>query len=162
MSRCVYAMVTVGFRGARWVKYGKSNDVMPRVRAIQTGCPLPIEMCFYVPVPTRSIQTLCESHMHTIHADRHSSGEWFVMDDCEGFKDVFWESFQRDIRTVFASNARVMEYHLADPGVMRARAASLHRINYLAACDGTGHVRVTTHDGRDVSVRSTMEFAAKE
>ena len=161
MNKCVYAMVTAQFRGARWVKYGKSNDVVPRVKAVQTGCPVPIEMCFYVAVPNRTIQTLCESHMHKIHASRHSSGEWFVVDDCVGFRDVFRAQFQADARVVVASNARVFEYPMLDPGAARARCSTRHRTNYLSACDGVGHVKVTTCDGGHVAERDTREFAAR-
>lgn len=80
MSHFVYAFVTAEFRGARFVKMGMSCDPVARRRDVCVGCPIAIEHMVVMRCPDASFSRHAEAEMHHLFADRHSSGEWFIIE----------------------------------------------------------------------------------
>jgi len=54
-----------------------SNSIYERMKAIQTGCPYPIDEVFYVVLSTRAEALAYESEIHTLFKKYKTSGEWF-------------------------------------------------------------------------------------
>lgn len=63
----------IGGKGARLVKIGKSYDVNARVRALQSGSPVELEIMRVIPFD-------CERAMHVKYAHLRRHGEWFDLD----------------------------------------------------------------------------------
>lgn len=81
-----YAMVTELSNRARFVKFGVSENPKSRLRAVQCGCPLRIEVMLEMDCGNEYHARVVESGLHLEHSEIHASGEWFRF--AEGGKAV--------------------------------------------------------------------------
>lgn len=79
MNWCLYMMVADAGDGSRYCKIGFTGDLDKRVRAVQTGCPMPITEVAYLDLAFGRLR-LAESQFHSKLAKYRSSGEWFRLD----------------------------------------------------------------------------------
>lgn len=74
---CAYAMVTEPVDGGSFVKFGITNELRRRVKAIQSACPIKILTVMYVGCSNQQAQERLESALHMEHLGQSVGGEWF-------------------------------------------------------------------------------------
>jgi hypothetical protein len=85
----IYAIRAVG---TEYIKFGYTNDVQERMRTLQTGCPLPLEL---VASCQGDQNTETWVHWRLFKAKAHHMGEWFK--DCDEVKKVLFEMLAEDV-----------------------------------------------------------------
>jgi len=79
------------------VKIGITNKLGGRLRAIRTGCPIPIEIIHAAKMPSRSRARRMEAVIHAAYRENRLCGEWFSID-----ADQAWEAIDTAIETARA------------------------------------------------------------
>lgn len=90
MQHKVYMMKADNF-----IKIGVTQlDIHERIKAVQTGCPLPITGVHYWIVNSRSQSFLIEKEIHQRISRYNTFGEWFIRND----------NITKDIKQIFDSH----------------------------------------------------------
>lgn len=76
----VYLFMARDGDGPMYVKIGRSDDPVHRVRDVQVGCPFRIIKASMVKCASREQAKHVELALHRALEDRRSSGEWFRFD----------------------------------------------------------------------------------
>lgn len=75
----VYAMLCDGEHES-FVKIGKSRCIAKRIKAVQTGCPLPIHTVMKLSYPDAAAMDAAERSLHRDLYRYQTCGEWFSFD----------------------------------------------------------------------------------
>lgn len=89
----VYVMIADPGGDLRHIKIGISSSLLKRIGAVQTGCPMEIEMVLAVAMPEQACAVGAEREIHAALAEYRTSGEWFLLDTtnethAEAFRDA--------------------------------------------------------------------------
>lgn len=86
----IYAIRAVG---TDYIKFGTALDVQERLRGLQTGCPLPLEL---IAACEGDQKTEAWIHWRLVQAKAHHMGEWFK--DCAEAKKIIFEMLADDVK----------------------------------------------------------------
>jgi len=76
----VYCMLCRDGIGPVYVKFGHSCNVLSRMNALITGCPIPAKTLLYIQLNNRASAIQLEKELHLYFKKRKIRGEWFKFD----------------------------------------------------------------------------------
>jgi hypothetical protein len=69
----------IGSKEFGWIKIGVSENPFKRIKEIQIGCPVAVNVLYWS--PGYKFSRLNESRLHNVLSDLRGRGEWFKFDE---------------------------------------------------------------------------------
>lgn len=73
----VYVIQARGKHGRKQIKIGHTNNVVVRLKALQTAHASPLKLLYTIPCDSREEAIKLEQSLHTRYWRKHVGGEWF-------------------------------------------------------------------------------------